>query len=403
MLRRRAVAGGAWNLDWGGRRALKPALRRCGPALGLLLTLILLPGRAQGGPAQAEPSSESAAKPAAEPGESRHDAPEEEAKEEKEPGRAAAPAATGQGGGALGEDSLAEALRAAAAAAEAAREAAEAARAAAEASRRAAEALAGKAEATSDAQETPTGAQTGDEGAKKETPAGPSAWSYQLGLSFISVTGNANAVTGKVSGLASGSWAKWRVKFEGGGAYGQATNGLSEVTALNGNLSARGDRRLGPKFTVYLTGGLATDHVASIELQYFGEPGLSLLWWEEKEAKFVRSSLQTDLGFRLTRESRFQYFPVPRDLDDKDIYAPRLALSFRYALTRRAVFTEEAEILPDIVDTKNVRATSTSTLTAQIVEGVGITVSFKVRHIGAPAEGKVPTDTELAAGVSWTF
>ena len=233
--------------------------------------------------------------------------------------------------------------------------------------------------------------------------ASASPWSYQIGISLISVTGNANSVTGKLSGLASGTWEKWRVKFEGGGAYGQTTNETADVTALNGSFRARGERRLGQAFTVYLAGGGGADHVASIELQLYAEPGVSLLWWEEKEADFVRSSLQTDLGFRAMRENRFQYFPVAKDLEDKNVYAPRAALSFRYALSRRAVFTEEAEVLPNVLDPKDIRLTSTSTLTAQILEGVGLALSFKVRHIGAPAEGKVPTDTELSAGVSWTF
>ncbi len=293
---------------------------------------------------------------------------------------------------------LVAATEAAREAAQAAREAAKAARTAAEASQRAIETLVQAHRGTDVGQN-----KEGDEASVATADVSASPWSYQIGISLISVTGNANSVTGKLSGLASGTWDKWRVKFEGGGAYGQTTNETADVTALNGSFRARGERRLGQAFTVYLAGGGGADHVASIELQLYAEPGVSLLWWEEKEADFVRSSLQTDLGFRAMRENRFQYYPVAKNLEDKDVYAPRAALSFRYALSRRAVFTEEAEVLPNVLDPEDLRLTSTSTLTAQILDGVGIALSFKVRHIGAPAEGKVPTDTELSAGVSWTF
>lgn len=234
----------------------------------------------------------------------------------------------------------------------------------------------------------------------------PPAWSYQLGVSLLSVTGNANALTGKLSGQAEGTFGKWGTKIAGGATYGQttaATTDESEVTALNANLSAKGQRSVSKRFNTYLLGGGMTDHVANIEFQVFGEAGVGLVWFERVEDDFVKSKLSTDLGFRYTREHRFQYYRERTNLPNVDIYSPAIKASFRYALTKTAVFTEELEVLPDIVDTRNVRAVSTAAISAQIDKGIALSLGFKVRYIGVPAEGAKTTDTELAAGVTWAF
>lgn len=299
------------------------------------------------------------------------------------------------------EAKLAESVKDARAAAEAAREAAEAARQAAEAAQKAAESHA--AAPAAPAEEKP--AEKAEE--KPAEKKGPPPWSFQLGATVVSVTGNANAVTTRVSGLATGSWEKWAVEAKAGLAYGQTRPQDEtlepEVTALNGEGRLRGDRKLGKGVSAYLLGGLGFDHVASIELQVFGEPGLSMTWWETTEGDFVKSKLRTDLGFRATQENRFQYYPAEMNLDDVTIFAPRIASDLRYALSKQAVFTWAVEVLPDVVNTKNVRANSTATISAQLVDGLAMQLSFTVRHVGDPAEGKVPTDTELAAGITATF
>ncbi|MDF1562327.1 MAG: DUF481 domain-containing protein [Deltaproteobacteria bacterium] len=287
---------------------------------------------------------------------------------------------------------------------EAMKEASQATREAAEATREASAQLKTALEAHAAKGEKPAAAEAKPEEKKDEKV---SAFSYQLGLGLIAVSGNANAVTGKISGGAEGDWESWKVKLMAAAAYGQttaATTDLVEVTALNANLSLRGDRKVSKMFSIYLLTGVSADHIASIEAAGLGEAGASLTWWETKNGEdFVKSRFSTDLGFRFTHESRFQYFPAHENLDNVDIYSPRLALSLRYALTKTAVFTEEAEILPDLVNTKNLRATSTSTLTAQLGGGVSLNAALQIRYIGDPAEGKKSTDTELSAGVAWAF
>lgn len=282
---------------------------------------------------------------------------------------------------------------------EAARDAAEAARAAAEASRKAAEALLAAAH--------PAGPATAKAAPAAKGKHAPGEFTGQLGANLISVTGNANAISTKLSGVLAGTWAKWATELKATAAFGQTRpdtgGGPAQVTALNADLRLRGDRAVGGPVSAYLAAGAATDHVASIELQAYGEAGASVLWLEHKKGKLVTARVRTDLGFRFTRENRFQYFPTGMNLPDQDLYALRIAADLRYALSKTSAFTENLEVLPDLVVPADVRLTSTSILSAQIAEGLALQLAFTVRYIGVPAEGRLSTDTELAAGVTVSF
>lgn len=286
-------------------------------------------------------------------------------------------------------------------------DATEAARAAADAARSAAQAAQASADALAKALEALERQKAPEAEAPAPAPAPkPSAWNYQVGVSFLSVSGNANALTGKLSGQAEGTFGKWSTKVVAGGTYGQSKaqgDAESQITALNANASAKGARSVSEMFNLYLLGGTMMDRVASIAVQGYGEAGAGLVWFNNVEGDFVKSKLTTDLGFRYTRELRETYYPEYVDLPDISIWALAVKASFRYALSRTAVFTEEIEILPDVVNSKNLRATSTSTLSAQVANGIALSLGFKIRYVGDPAEGAVPTDTELSAGVTWTF
>lgn len=234
----------------------------------------------------------------------------------------------------------------------------------------------------------------------------PSPWSYQLGLNVLALSGNANAVTAKVNAAVDGRWDKWATSIKAGAAYGQSesgTTGEKTTTALNADLLARGDRKFSDHFGGYALAGALTDRVASIEYQGFGEVGVGMTWFEFLEGDFVRSRLRTDVGFRYTHEARHQYFPERKDLPDNNIYSPRVSAGFRYALSKNSVFTQDIEVLPDVVTVDNVRLTATSALSAQIIAGVSLQLGFKVRYIGVPADGAKKTDTELGTGINWAF
>ncbi|MHB8873844.1 MAG: DUF481 domain-containing protein [Myxococcaceae bacterium] len=173
----------------------------------------------------------------------------------------------------------------------------------------------------------------------------------------------------------------------------------AEVVALNAGVQLRGDYRASQMVTGYLKIGLETDHVKSVEARELVEAGSGITWVEEKDGDKVRLMLRTDLGVRYSHETRFQYYPTPPPLAGVDMVAPRLGLAFRYALSHGIIFTEDAEVLPNVLGDGRVLVNSTSKIAARLTESLALGVSFVVNHDSLPAPGKVPTDTALTVGL----
>jgi hypothetical protein len=218
-----------------------------------------------------------------------------------------------------------------------------------------------------------------------------SHWNGAVGLNLISDTGNATAFAGKLGVKINGTWHDWILTIVGSAAYGQSE-----------------ERNFTKNFGVYALGGAMTDHVASIAYTAYGEVGASVIWYELKEPDYVKARVRTDFGFRYTHELDFQFYanattPAGDLGHPRDIWAARAAVSILYAINKTALFTEDADVLYDILVPKDVRANSLTTISAAIAKGLSLSLSFKVRYIGVPAPGALPTDTELSAGITYTF
>jgi putative salt-induced outer membrane protein YdiY len=291
---------------------------------------------------------------------------------------------------------------AAADAATAAREAAEAAQRAAEAAQKAAAAAAALAG-------TPPAA------APAAAPAAPPpvSWTGAVTLGFIALTGNSQTLTFSAGGNFERKTAEWIWGVKASAAYGQSTitsttaSGaaaqVNAVTALSAGLQARGDRRFTDQLSLYLMAGIDADHLKSVEDRPFGELGVSLIWFDTKEGDLSKSSLKTDLGFRYGREYRFAYYPAPPDpraeLPEVDVVAPRVGLTFRYAISKDVIFTEELSALGNVVGQARLLFSSASKLTARLTEKVSLGVGFVFNDDTVPAPGKVSGDTATTVGL----
>jgi opacity protein-like surface antigen len=234
-------------------------------------------------------------------------------------------------------------------------------------------------------------------------PAPSPGWTATLGAGLISLTGNAQSLTFSMNGAVEKKTETWVWGAKASAAYGQtrpaASDAPSEIVALAAGGQARADYRATESVTAYLKGGLETDHVKSVELRGFGEAGSGITWVEQKEDKLVKLSLRTDLGVRWSQERRFQYFPEPQPLASATMVSPRVGVGFRYALTSGIIFTEDAEVLPNVLGDGRVLFNSTSKVAARLVDSLSLGVSFVVNHDSLPAQGKVPTDTALTVGL----
>lgn len=227
----------------------------------------------------------------------------------------------------------------------------------------------------------------------------PKKWTGTVGLGLISLTGNSRSLTFNATGAAERKSDGWILGLKGYGVYGQSRvpEGTStQVLAKAAGLQARMDRKFHDRYSGYLLGALDTDHVKSVELRYTAEAGASITWVDASGPSGWKTSLRTDLGFRWTLEQRYQYYPVDLALDDETMYAPRLGLSFKYALNKNVLFTEDAEILPNVVGDSRVVVNSVSKISTRLSRSLAFGVAFTLNHDSSPAPGKVDTDTALA-------
>lgn len=245
------------------------------------------------------------------------------------------------------------------------------------------------------------------EAAAAAAPVKPSVWDVSVGLSLISLTGNASTLT--VSGLASAlrKTEHWIYSVKAYGAYGRSrppqvegeVESLSQVVALNAGVELRGDRRFTQEISGYLLAGVDTDHIKSVEARPYGEAGASIFWFDTKrdEKASVREAvLRTDFAFRYARETRFQYYPERFDLPDVDLGGPRFGVLFRYGVSKDITFQEEAEILVSVISDSRVLFSSQTQVMASLTDALALGVGFLVKSDSAPPPGKVSTDTALS-------
>jgi len=281
-------------------------------------------------------------------------------------------------------------------AAAAAEKAAAAAQVAAEAAQKAAEAaasVAGRAAATP-AATAPA--------AKAETPK--DQWSGTIGLGLISLTGNSKSVTFNANG--AGEWKSdgWVLGIKATAVYGQTRppeGGATQTVAQAAGILCRADRKFHERYSGYVLAAFETDHVKSVEIRYTGEAGASIAWVDARGPSGWKAGLRTDLGFRWAQEDRFQFYPTATSgpLPTKTLYAPRLGVAFRYQVNKDVFFTEDAEILPNVVGAGRVVVNSATKVSAHLTESLTFGASFQMNHDSRPAAGKVDTDTILGLSI----
>ncbi len=175
------------------------------------------------------------------------------------------------------------------------------------------------------------------------------------------------------------------------------------VSALAASGQLRGDRVLSQFLTVYLLGGLDTDHVASIELRSYAEAGVGLVFLDRKEGALQTLLFRTDVGVRYADERQFQYYPVALGLPDLEELSPRVGIAFRYAPTKDLVISEQAEVIPDVLNPNPILVNDTTQITAHLVKALSLALSFVLAYDSVPPVPKLQTDTTLNLAAQLSF
>ncbi len=232
----------------------------------------------------------------------------------------------------------------------------------------------------------------------------PKHWTGNLGLGLVSVTGNARSLTFNFNASLEHKTADWILSGKAVGTYGEAragTGGPSQISAENASLFLRGDWRVTRPFSVYLLGGMETDHPKSVEVRHSQESGVGYAWIDETRGD-EKLFLRTDAGMRLAEEYRFQYFPTPGAIYPRLYFlkAPRAAVAFHREVDKRILFSQDLEVIPNLGESR-VLANSVTKLTTKLLGPLGFGVSYTVNYDSAPPPPKIPWDTTLAVTLEY--
>jgi hypothetical protein len=243
-------------------------------------------------------------------------------------------------------------------------------------------------------------------------PPKPDLWTGSAGVGLTWVTGNVTSIAFVASGQATRKGERTITVFKAFGGYGETVNAAgtaSEVLLLNAGVSGQFDYRFTKHVSAFLGVGLDTDHIQSVEIRGYVDLGVGVLWLDVKEGEvgkeFQKLYLKTDIGMRVQPEERYQYYPVAMDVPNALMVGPRLGLSFRYALSAGAFFTEDAEVLPNVLPNQPGRVlfNSVSKLGVGIAANMSLAAGFTVKYDSAPAAGRKDTDTVLSISLDASF
>jgi hypothetical protein len=237
--------------------------------------------------------------------------------------------------------------------------------------------------------------------APAKLPPDTTPWTSTVGLGLIWLTGNSNTLTFNGNATASKTWAGWGIGIKAFGTYGETAlnQGPETVTALQAGVRLRGSRDVTPSVPIFIAVGVETDHIKSEESLTFAEVGAGIIWAQRKEADYEKLLLRTDLSMHYEYETDFQYYPTTESLPHRDLLGPRVGLIFRYAMRKDVIFTEDADVIPNVLGAARVRVDSMTKVASRLTGSLSLTMTFQVNYDSVPPPGKLPTDTALMAGL----
>jgi hypothetical protein len=238
-------------------------------------------------------------------------------------------------------------------------------------------------------------------------------WDFFTNAGMTWTAGNTQSISfvASAGGKRIGEKTIWQYKLFGG--YGQAfspavppnTVSVTNVLLYYAGGTGQFDYRFTNLISMFLGAGLDTDHVASVELRGYGDLGVGVLWLDLKQEKYQKLLLKTDFNVRVQPESRFQYYPTPEQIPDVLLVGPRAAVAFKYGLNAGTFFSEDLEVMPNVIGPTAGRVVlnSTSKLAVGLAAHIAVALGLTFKYDSQPAMGKVALDTLLTAGVEATY
>lgn len=235
----------------------------------------------------------------------------------------------------------------------------------------------------------------------------PLSLSAELGTALS----RGNTETFHISGSVRLTWAfadRWVSETKARALYEES---YGRNTANGWGLFERVDRFLTDRFATFAALGIERDVFAGIDGRYSGQLGASFLAWEQRAAgdeDLVRNKLSVELGFYGAYE---KYMLPPRapaevtlEVPDREIYAGRAASSYLHTFRKGTSFGIDVELIQDFNDTENFVVNDTAYVTAAVVDGLALKLSFTHRFDAQPASEELEKNNLLlTAGIVVSF
>jgi putative salt-induced outer membrane protein len=220
-------------------------------------------------------------------------------------------------------------------------------------------------------------------------PPGPQKpWTLQTDFGFVNTAGNTSTTTLNAGDVATVTAGPWTLAQTFAVVYGRTDGKRSAENYVAG---LRGDYLVTPGLGVYLGGRYTHDKFAGISRRFEEGSGLSL--------KAVAST-ETELTFEAGAVLNQQW---STDGTKDNFAAGRGAMRYKRMLSKAAYFKQLAEILPNFLESKDVRVNSESALVAPISSRIALKASYVIKFDNEPEPGFETTDRYLTSGLQVVF
>lgn len=220
-------------------------------------------------------------------------------------------------------------------------------------------------------------------------PAVPPAHEFSTNLSFVNTSGNTSVTTtGADERLILRPGWRWTHTQTFGIVYGKSAGA---VNAESYRAGWKTEMAFTPRFGSYGQFDFNRNRFSGIDAQYILSAGLSA---QVLFATNDQISVEGGLA-RITQKN-------VNDSHD-DFLSGRAAGLYHHSFAVKASFDQVVELLPNLMDGRDLRINSTSALVAPISTHFGLKATYAVRYDHEPQPGFQSTDAILTTGLQVTF
>ena len=216
-------------------------------------------------------------------------------------------------------------------------------------------------------------------------------WKSSLGISFVTVSGNASSETLSISGDAERKDKKTKFSINAGTVYGESDG---EKTAEYWYGKSKYDEKISQR--TYLFGQLNAqgNKLAGYDYRLSAYPGVGYYFIEGNHTG--NHTLLGEIGPGYLYEKRIGD-------DDLSFISGRAYSKYTWNITKNSDFSQDAEYLHDFDEQEDYRVNTNTSLTAKISEMISLKLSVAVQYVNAPPAGNKNTDVFTSTSLVFRF